>query len=449
MQRLIDFHLLEWSKSSIRKPLLLRGARQVGKTFAVRQLAKSFEHFVEVNFEETPQLRKIFDEEKSLDPERIIREISLALKIDIIPGKTLLFWDEIQIVPKAIIALRYFYEKKPELHVIAAGSLLDFAIEKVGVPVGRVQFLYMYPMNWLEFLKATGQQILLETLLDPDKINTLYTQPLHDHVLELLRDYIVIGGMPEAVACWAQTHDPRLCSRIHHSILQAYRQDFYKYAKTHQIKYVELLFEEAIRQLGHPFKFSKISGEFRKRELAPALELLEKANVFNCVRCANGQGLPLGADLQRDQFKLLFLDVGLTQAILGLDIADWYLNVTHAFVNKGVLMEAFVGQELLTYSHPFQPGSLYYWHRNAKGSEAEVDYLIQLHGKVIPIEVKSSHGGQLKSLHLFLNHHANSPYGLRLSTHSYSEYEKIISYPLYATPCSIQWQPPAEFLDKK
>lgn len=445
MLRLIDFYLHKWAKSERRKPLLLRGARQVGKTFAVRQLGKTFERFVEVNFEEKPQLKQIFAEGKDLTPDRIIRELSLALKVEIIPGKTLLFLDEIQLAPQAIIALRYFYEERPELHVIAAGSLLEFAIEKVGVPVGRVQFFHLYPMNWIEFLKATGNDMVLKTILDPHSLQTM-SSFIHEHILSLLRDYLVIGGMPEAVAQWAKTKDPLVCGQIHQSILQTYRQDFHKYAKSHQIKYVELMFDEAIRQLGDSFKFSKIQGEYRKRELAPALELLKKANLVHYVRRSNGQGLPLGGTVSSDVFKLIFLDVGLTQSALGLDIADWFLNSATSFINKGKLIEAFVGQELLTYADPMQSDILYYWQRNKKGSEAEVDYLVQMQGKVIPIEVKSGNSGHLKSLHLFLNEHTETPFGLKICTQPWSQFEKIMSYPLYAVPVSVQWNIPEELL---
>ena len=446
MFRICDFHLLKWAQSDTRKPLLLRGARQVGKTFAVRKLGESFSQFVEVNFEENPQLRKIFHEDKSLDPHRIIRDLSLALKVEIIPGKTLLFLDEIQTVPQAILALRYFYEKEPSLHVIAAGSLLEFAIEKVGVPVGRVQFFHLYPMNWLEFLKATHNHLLLKAIFDHSFLETV-SDTTHEQLLETLREYLAIGGMPEVVAHWVKTKNPMQCEKIHHSILQTYRQDFHKYAKTHQIKYVELLFDEVIRQLACPFKFSKIPGEYRKRELYPALDLLKKANVIQYVRCSSAQGLPLGADINQDHFKLIFLDVGLSQTMLGLGMEDWFLNGTPAFVNKGALVEAFVGQELLTYMDPSSPSPLYYWQRNVKGSEAEIDYLIQLKGQVIPVEVKSGTGQHLKSMHLFLDSHPRSSFGLRFSTHPWSNYEKIMSYPLYAIPMGIQWSPPDGFND--
>lgn len=166
MFRFIDLHLKDWVTSTIRKPLILRGARQVGKTFAVRKLGTSFQSYIEVNFEQAPHLKKIFDDEKSLDPKRILRDLSIAFNQEIIPGKTLLFFDEWQAIPRVIIALRYFYEEMPDIHIIAAGSLLDFAIEKVGVPVGRVEFYNLYPMSFLEFLKALGSDMIIKAILN-------------------------------------------------------------------------------------------------------------------------------------------------------------------------------------------------------------------------------------------------------------------------------------------
>lgn len=439
MFRFIDLELKKWVDSANRKPLIIRGARQVGKTFAVRKLGGIFENFIEVNFEENPSLKKIFDEEKDLNPERIIRDLSLALNIEIIPGKSLLFFDETQIAPRVIIALRYFYEKMPNLHVIAAGSLLDFAIEKVGVPVGRVEFYNLFPMSFLEFLKANDQNLIVEEILSHN-INEVQSDIIHNKILDNLRSYLALGGMPEVVDCWIKTKDPFTCSKIHHSILRSYRQDFGKYVKTHQTKYVELLFDEAARQIGEKFKYSELEGEYRKRELSPALDLLVKAGIIYKVYQSNGSGIPIGATANYKKYKLILLDVGLTQALLGLELSDWFLNNESVFINKGSIVEAFVGQELLVYSMPYLENHLYYWQRDAKGSEAEVDYLIQLENHIIPIEVKSNRGRQLKSMHSFLESNSKTPYGIRFSTHNYSVYQKILSYPLYAIAQAVKWK---------
>lgn len=429
MKRFIDLYLQNWINDPLRKPILLRGARQVGKTFAVRQLGTHFKQFIEINFEKLPELKKIF--ELDLDPKRIVRDLSAILKKEIIPSETLLFFDEIQQAPNVITALRYFYEEMPKLHVIAAGSLLDFAIQKVGVPVGRVSFLYMYPMSWLEFLQAQGNQILINEILKHPP-STPMNEPIHEHTLGILSEYLAVGGMPEAVSAWIEGKNPNASARVHQTIIETYRQDFHKYAKEHQVKYVELVYENAVKQLGGKFKFSAIPGDFRKRELSPALDLLATAGVFHKIYHSSGQGLPIGAQTDLEKFKVIFLDVGLTQAILGLNFSDWLLNTKNSYINKGALLETFVGQELLVYSDPHVKYALHYWQKEDRGASAEIDYLIQKQGQVIPIEVKSSKGTQLKSMHYFLKTHPLSKYGFRFSSHDYSIHENIYSYPLYA-----------------
>jgi predicted AAA+ superfamily ATPase len=428
MKRLIDYHLLEWKGDKDRKPLLLRGARQVGKTYAVRVLGKTFTDFIEINLETLPHFIQIF--EKDLLPERIVLEISVLLKKPIIPGKTLLFIDEIQVAPKAILALRYFYELMPELHVIAAGSLLDFAIAEVGIPVGRIQSLYMYPVSFIEFLAAQQATLLIEEIL-AHKIEQPLSDVIHEQSLALVGEYLAIGGMPQVVNCWATAKDPLRCGKFHFSLLDAYRQDFSKYASKFQIKYVEQIFSSIPRQLGNKFKYSVIEGEYRKRELAPALDLLVTAGIAHKVFHSAGQGIPLGAQVDPTDYKVIFLDIGLSQAVLDLDLAGWFVDPISEFVNKGSLVEAFVGQELLAYSDPHMKRNLYYWNRKDRSSIAEVDYLMQKK-QIVPIEVKSGKGSTLRSINLFLETHPQSSYGIRFSTQNYSRHNNIDSYPLYA-----------------
>ncbi len=428
MKRLIDYHLGTWKTSPLRQPLLLRGARQVGKTYAVQELGKTFSSFVEINFEINKKAKTLFDAD--LDPHRILRDIATITGKEIIPGQTLLFLDEIQTVPDGITALRYFYEMMPELHVIAAGSLLDFAIEQVGVPVGRVQFLYMYPLSFIEFLCALEHPLVIKDILS-HPIEEQATQVVHDKILTLLSHYLAIGGMPKAVACWKTMLNLHACSQIPHSLVAAYQYDFVKYGKSHQLKYLDVLFSRIPHQLGTKFKYSAV-GEFRKRDLEPCVDLLVTAGVIHRVMHSDAHGIPLGAQADIHSFKLLFVDVGLSQFILDLKTGDWLLNPLEEFINKGLLVEAFVGQELLAYEHPMKKAALYYWKRDARGSEAEVDYVIQQGRQIVPIEVKSGKGKTLKSIQLFLESHHNSPYGIRFSTNNYSVHENIHSYPLYA-----------------
>lgn len=427
MKRLIDWHLTAWKNDPRRKPLILRGARQVGKTHAVRTLAQQFDTMVEINFELTPEAKTIF--EKDLQPERIIWELNLLSKTPITVGKTLLFLDEIQAAPQAILALRYFYEKIPELHVIAAGSLLEFAIEKVGMPVGRVSTLYVYPLSWIEFLAATDNAAFIEPILNQQVLSEIFQNQL----LDLLGLYLAVGGMPEAVSAWIGTKDPRASYEVQKELVETYRADFPKYAKKHQLKYLDILFNQIPHLIGNQFKYTSIHGEYKKRELAPCIDLLRRANVVHQITHSAGNGIPLGAELNLERFKTIFLDVGLSQALLGLDLSAWFLNPDKDLVNRGKIIEAFIGQELLCYASPKGKTELYFWKREAKGSIAEVDYLYDYQGKVLPIEVKSGHGTTLRSMHQFLLDHPKSLYGIRFWAGNYSEVDRIQSKPLYAT----------------
>jgi len=437
MKRIIDYYLSKWKTDRYRKPLLLRGARQVGKTYAVRKLGASFSNFFEINLELQPAAHIIF--EKDLEPERIVRELSALTLKPIIPGKTLLFIDEIQAVPRALLALRYFYEMMPELHVIAAGSLLDFAIEEIGIPVGRVDSFYMQPLSFIEFLCALEADVLIEEIVTNTSMKVA-SDVIHNKLLGLVGEYLAIGGMPQAVHCWQEVKDPLKCPDFHRSILATYRQDFGKYAKRLQIKYVELIFENIPLQLGQQFKYRMIEGEFRKRELAPASDLLVTAGVAQKVYASAGQGIPLGARIDPLDYKVIFLDVALAQTMLGLKTSGWYIDPLTEFVNKGALVEAFVGQEILTCSDPSNRPALYYWHRATRNSNAEIDYLVQQEEHAIPIEVKSRQGRTRKSMQIFLESHQKSPYGIRFSTQNYSDHEKVRSYPLYAICQLGLWQ---------
>ncbi|MDP3788116.1 MAG: AAA family ATPase [Candidatus Chromulinivorax sp.] len=429
MKRIIDHYLLDWKQYQFRKPLLLRGARQVGKTFAVRELGKTYESFVEINFELSPRLRSIF--EYDLKPQRIIQALSIELGESIIPGKTLLFIDEIQTCPQAIIALRYFYEMMPDLHIIGAGSLLDFAIQQVGVPVGRVQFLYMYPLTFIEYLVAIKEPMIVQEILTHDLTTEIYPS-IHEKILRLLSQYLALGGMPDVISKWITTQNPLDCHIVHQSILQTYRQDFDKYARKQQIKYVEKIFDTIPQQLGQKFKYSTIDGEYRKRELAPALDLLVTAYLANKVYYGSGQGFPIGFQADAFDYKIIPLDMGLNQAQLGLNIAGWFSYPLQEFINKGPLVEAFVGQEFIGYASPRQKSDLYYWHKDSAPQQAEIDYLLPINEKIVPVEVKSGDGRTLKSMHYFLATHQHAPYGIRFSTNNYSQFDKIHSYPLYA-----------------
>lgn len=429
MKRLADWHLEKWKSDPYRKPLIIRGARQIGKTFSVRVLGKQFKNYVEINFEKVKELKPIF--EKNLEPHRILMELKALLRQPIEPGETLLFFDEIQECPEAITSLRYFFEIIPSLHVIAAGSLLDFAIEKIGIPVGRVSSLYLFPLSFMEFLVAAGYSMAARTILEHER-GAPMSDTIHSLLLELVGQYLAVGGLPEAVDQWIRTKDPIESQKVHHRIADTYRQDFDKYAKKHQIKYLDVLFHQIPHFIGKQFKYSGVHGEYQKRELAPCIELLCRANMIHQVQHSAGHGLPLGAEVHLDWFKIIFLDVALCQSILGSDLSPWLLDAKNTFVNQGEIIEAFVGQELLCYSMSYVKPNLYFWKRDSRGSQAEVDYLYSVQGNIIPIEVKNKDGHSLQSMHLFLDAHPKSPYGIRFSSLNYSLFEKTDSRPLYA-----------------
>lgn len=429
MKRIIDHFLVEWKNDPQKKPLIIRGARQVGKTHSIRELGKTFPRFIEINLETNLKARDIFI--KDVDINRIIIELSTLLEIELIPNKTLLFIDEIQQVPQAITALRYFYEEMPDLHVIAAGSLLEFALELVGAPVGRVSYLHMYPLSFIEFLVALEHEKWAKLILADEPL----FKELHERLIDLVGTYLAIGGMPEAVERWRLKQVTRKIKAIHSSLLNTYIQDFNTYARKHENKYLSLVLNHAADQLSKKFMYSRLS-DYRKREIEPAIELLEKAGIIYRVYRSSGQGIPIGSGKDEDDFKIIFLDVGLTQALLKFNIGTWILKPLETFVNKGDLVETFVGQELLAYSDPITRDQLFYWRTN--NNDAEVDYLIQQSELVVPIEVKAGKSTRIISMHKFLQSHQRSQYGLRFWTENEIIEDLIRSYPLYAIAKPLQ-----------
>lgn len=428
MHRTIESDLREWKAQTGRMPLLLRGARQVGKTFVVEAFGKAnFANIVTINFERQREYLVCFE---TLEPEKILQNIELISHHSIMPGKTLLFLDEIQECPNAIMALRYFKEKLPALHVIGAGSLLEFAIsdKNFRMPVGRVQSLYLKPFSFAEFLMALGHQKLVEylTVIDLEtKINAAVEQQLE----VLLHQYFSIGGMPAAVKQFIENADWRQCQIIQSSLLTTYRDDFAKYAKTSQHKYLQRLLEQAPSMVGQHFRYAQVDPDMQSRELKQALEALQYAGIIYKIHQTSAAGLPLHAQIKEKKFKLLFLDIGLVKASQMLD-AELLQQKDLLLINRGMLAEQFVGQELLAYKDPYFPQPLYYWEREKKGSEAEIDYILNIGESIIPIEVKSGKTGSLRSLQLFLNEKQQS-IGVRFSMKALSFQNRVLSVPLY------------------
>src|SRR3989338_6122961 len=419
--------LLKWSKAPNRKPILLRGARQVGKSWLVRELGKSFQNYVELNFEENPALRNFF--EGNLDPKEIITQLSNYLGVSIVPGNTLLFFDEIQACPRAITSLRYFYEKMPTLHTLGAGSLLEFDLQHISMPVGRIEHLYLYPMSFGEFLGALGREDL-RTHLKTNGLLKPLPDATHKRLLSCVRDYTIMGGMPEVVKKYRATQNVQECQKIQTSLIETYQKDFIKYAKRSQIKYLRHLFEAIPLQLGNKFVYRHISQDIKSREFSAALDLLEMAGIIYRVYHSSCSGIPLGATLDLKKFKVLFFDIGLALRILGTDIKPLFLNPDIALINKGAIAEAWGGLELIAYQDPYQKAKLYYWQREKRGAQSEVDYVINVSNQIIPIEVKSGSQGRLYSLHRFLEE-KKVKYGIKISQNAYASSEKIIELPFY------------------
>jgi hypothetical protein len=289
----------------------------------------------------------------------------------------------------------------------------------------------MYPLSFLEYLVATGNHLIAKEILHHSPGDPMQ-ETIHIRILDLVGEYLSIGGMPEAVARWTQTKRPESALNVLQQIAATYRQDFEKYARKAQVKYLEQLFRQIPHLVGKDFSYREIHGEYRKRELAPALELLERANIIHTIRHASGQGIPIGSDIDFETFKIIYLDIGLCQAILGSDISIWFLRPLEGFENRGGIAEGFIGQELICYANPENKAELYFWKRKAKNSSAEVDYLIQRGEQILPIEVKSGSGNTLRSLHIFLDSHPKSSLAVRFSSLNYSILEKLDSRPLYA-----------------
>ena len=430
MYRIAIKALNEWKKSPIRKPLLLRGARQVGKSYLVKQFGQTFDQFIEINFEKDKLAAKLFED--TLAADQLIQKIAAYTSKAIIPEKTLLFFDEVQECEQAILALRYFKEELPNLHVIAAGSLIDFKLKNIGMSVGRVQFLYLYPLSFEEYCQAIGCSALYEEAQQKIKLGT----PLHEVLLEEVKRYFWLGGMPAVVDAWCQHKDYALCKDVQDEILLAYRQDFNKYAKDHEISHVERVFFHAGQQLGQKFKYATVDDSVRSNSLRNALDLLEMAGVIYRVYHSTAQGLPLAAGQDDRRFKVYFFDIGLVQRLLGVPMKEWLLKPL-AINHIGSIAEQFVLQEYVAHTSIHTPPELFYWHREAKQSNAEVDFLFTAKGNIIPVEVKSGHSGRLRSLQLFLETHPQTPYGIKISESNASDFEKIKTVPFYsiATCC--------------
>jgi len=426
MQRDVLTDLRAWKDSSSRKPLILRGARQVGKSWLAREVGREFETYAEVNFDRTPEVASLF--EHSIAPDKLVPLLSNYLGVPIVAGKTLLFLDEIQNCPRALAALRYFYEEQPELHVLAAGSLLEFELQKVSVPVGRVSFLYVHPLSFAEYLTAEGKGALRGMLLD-NGFEPL-ASAFHDQLMGLVRDYTLTGGMPQVVQSFLEHRNLQKCQEIQSDILQTYRYDFGKYARAHQVDYLQRVFDSIAFQSGAKFKYVSVSRDHKSRELSDALDLLCMAGVANRVHHSSANGTPLRAEVDIKRFKVTFFDVGLALRMLNVDHKAILLEPNIGRIRDGAIAELFTAQQFRAHGNPREEYFLHYWHREARSSIAEVDFVVMIDGDVVPIEVKSGSMGRMKSLRIFLEE-KGARCGVKVSAHPFSRCGAVLSVPFY------------------
>jgi predicted AAA+ superfamily ATPase len=429
-QRSIDGELLAWSRDRSRRVMLLRGARQVGKSSSVRHLAKNFRYFVEVNFEDaSDSVKNLF--RPGISPQEICRYLSVEYEIDIVPGETLLFLDEIQTCVPAISKLRFFYEKYPELHVIAAGSLLEFALKELpSFGVGRISSYFMFPFSFEEFLLATSNWRLIEEYKNASPDSPV-SDIAHSKLLKLLTVFMLYGGMPSVVADYAVNHSFMSCQNILNDILTSFRNDFAKYKSYVPASRINEVFESVAKQAEGKFVYERAGVQLSNRQVKNALELLIMAGLVYPVTHTAANGIPLGAEANHKFQRMFMLDTGLFQRLLGLDVAEILLAGDFKAANRGALAEIFVGLELIKSSPCRNPASLYYWQREKSHGSAQVDFLVQKGDKILPVEVKSGTQGAMQSLRWFMQE-KKIDRGIRTSLENFARYDKVEVYPLYA-----------------
>ena len=426
--RAIDSELLAWKEDKNRKPLLLRGARQVGKSSSVRKLAEKFDNFLEINFEKNRNLYRFF--EGDLNVREICEKLSVQFKKTIIPDKTLLFLDEIQACSNAISSMRFFYEDYPELHVIAAGSLLEFALEELpSFGVGRISSMFMYPFSFAEFMSANGNEILWNEVCKSSPEKPLFPV-FHEECLQILKKFLVIGGMPAVVSKFVESNDIMACQKTLNEMINSLIADFLKYKPKIPELRIQTAFEAVVHQTGGKFNYAKVE-QLSYRQVKESIELLEKAGLIIPIIHSSANGIPLGAGVNFKKQKIILLDTGIFQCLLGLQLSDILFSDNFEVVNKGAIAEQFAGLELIKNSSPYMPENLYFWTREKEKSQAEIDYIIQKNEKIIPVEVKSGKSGKMQSMYLFMNE-KQAEYGIRTSLENFSKYDKIKVYPLYA-----------------
>lgn len=422
-ERNIDAELLKWKESLRRKPLLVRGARQVGKSWAVRHLGESFRYYIEINLEKEPDLKKLFQDIS--DVKELSQRLGVLRNVPIVAGETLLFIDEIQNCPEALKSLWFFKENFPELHVVAAGSLLEFALKGISsYGVGRIRSLFMYPMSFKEYLNALGKDMWIEAIR-----NSNWDKPvnheMHKALVQEFRTFLLVGGMPASVAAWVETRDYSACQDEQNDIQQSYFDDFAKYADKVDPQLLRNTLASVIKQVGKKFVYSDVEGKYRSEEVKVALGMLKDAGIILPIQMTAANGLPLGAQVNPKFTRYIYLDTGLMLRIMDMvyDEDNFLARLILTgdepdLVNKGVVAEMTAGLELVKLSSPKSRYELFYWENLERNATAEVEYVIAKNAVCVPLEIKSGVSGKMKSLRLFMNK-KNLEVGIRSSLENF------------------------------
>ncbi|MDO9183600.1 MAG: AAA family ATPase [Bacteriovorax sp.] len=413
MKRIAEEHLQHWFTKKSRQPLIISGARQVGKSTLVKLFCSSQNlQILEINLEKIKLQSLSFDD---FNIQNLLDEIQLKTKQKI-NEQTVIFFDEIQESPKLLKSLRYFYEERPEIAVISAGSLLEIALknDQFSFPVGRVEFFHLGPMTFTEFLWATKNDFLQEKIEQLD-----FSPAVVSIAKEQLRNFYYVGGMPKAVKTFVEENSLVNVRDVQNQILQTYVADFPKYNARIQVERIERVFYSAINQLGKKIIYQKIDPDSQSRDIRRIIELLIDARVLLPCRHSGSNSVPLAGEVDNSIQKVYFLDVGLVNAMMRLDLEAIDQEMKNNFNSKGMIAEQFVAQHLAYIDNLTAGPELFYWLRDKGSQKGEIDFIIQIKNQIIPIEVKASEAGHLKSLFYFCKEKKKN-LGIKISLDSFS-----------------------------
>ncbi len=427
MERTLYKGLLDWKKQDNRKPLLLQGARQVGKTYLLKEFARrEYQDCAYFNFEKTPELGSLF--ESSLSPSVLIEALAAYIGRKIEPGSTLIFFDEIQVFPRAITSLKYFYEEAPEYHVVAAGSLLGVSVGKTtSFPVGKVNFMTLYPMSFFEYLTAVDNNMMVKMLMEKETPEALL-EPFHEKLTRHLKYYLYIGGMPEVVQHYIDHQDIGAVRRTQKDILEAFERDFSKYSSPTEAIKISEIWSSIPLQLAREnkkFKYGDVKKGARASRFDSAIEWLRKAGLIHIIYNLKAPKMPPAGYIDRNRFKIYMLDPGLLGAVLDLSSQAIILGDQLFSEYNGAFTENYVAGELTA---GLGTGNIFYWTSN---SQAEVDFVIYRNGEFLPIEVKSGLSRRTKSLRIYSEKY-RSEWLWRISPRNFTHDDDLINIPLYA-----------------